>query len=56
MKPESSFATAMDLMEEVTSFFVRFEQVESNDLDPWIFGVSVLLMWTFMGTKCPKIA
>ncbi|KAL0010232.1 hypothetical protein SO802_005340 [Lithocarpus litseifolius] len=29
-----SFSTVVDLMEEVTSFFVRFEQRESNDLDP----------------------
>lgn len=54
MKPESSFATAMDLMEEVTSFFVRFEQVESNDLDPMDFwGIGPPYV-DFHGYQVPK--
>ncbi|XP_075667621.1 uncharacterized protein LOC142637225 [Castanea sativa] len=54
MEPESSFATAVDLMEEVTSFFVRFEQVESNDLDPvdfWGIGPPYV---DFHGYQVPK--
>lgn len=33
MEVGNSSVIAIDLMEEVTSFFVRFEQGESNDLD-----------------------
>jgi len=37
MEAGSSSVTVADLKEEVTSFFVRFEQRERNDLYPMDF-------------------
>lgn len=54
MEAGSSSTTAVDLMEEVTSFFARFEQGESNDLDPidfWSIGPSYV---NFHGYRVPK--